>query len=180
MTWNPEARDPENSAIIIKGKPVDIQNEDRFASVGGFAFNPLAQELFALDNFVLLFLLSKVPKGQLVGLMKDYMKGVTKILCAVAESGKAHPLTALNASTQFASVAHRFGIISDQHYLKMADQTRSIIDKLIQLDFAGMAMDGLTTLVEKTVSGVAGTTLLPKQSITEAVKGTPKIYSVNP
>lgn len=153
MTYNPELRAPENAGITLRGVPVDIQNEDRFSPVNSFAFNPLAQELFSVDNAVLAVVLVTIAKQKpeaLVKLMEKYIDSTTDILTSIVNSGKSHPLTALNASTAFAVVAHRFGIITDAGYLKMADQTRSIIDKLIQLNFAEMSFEGLTSLVEGT------------------------------
>ena len=143
-----EARSPENAGLIVDGAIVDIQNEDRFSPNSKFAFNPMTQELLSIDNFLLMLLLKKLSSAQLVDVAKAYMGNITKMLTEITKAGKAHPLTALNASTQFAVVAHRFGVITDSGYLKMADQTRSIVDKLIQINFLNIGLDGLTSLVE--------------------------------
>lgn len=165
---------PENAIIVRRNTPVDVQNEDRFSPMNGFAFSPLAQNLFSADNGVLaglLFLIGRKNPKALERLAVKYMDSVSKMLIAITNSGKSHPLTALNASTQFAVVAHRFGVITDSGYLKIADQTRSIIDKLIELNFAGMVFDGLTALVEgSSITSVEKTTS-KGTSLTETAKG---------
>lgn len=170
VDYSPDYRCPEDAGIKIKSIVVDVQNEDRFSPSSSFAFNPLSDDLFDLRNFVFLVLLKKLGTEKLRLLLKDYMKNITNILVSVVESGKTHPITALNASTTFACVAQRFGIITDANYLKIVDQTRSIIDKLILKDFAGVAFDGLQHLTE----GIKGTTILPKQTITDQLIRTQK------
>ena len=147
-------RDPENSAIIIRGKPVDIQNEDRFASVGGIPFNPLAQDYLQVDNLLLLYLLKQFKEQPklLKDLMESYMKSVASIINTIADSSKTHPLLGLNNSTLIACICHRFGLINDSHYLKIADQSRKLLDTT-QWDIIGKLIgsnvnQGLHTLVE--------------------------------
>jgi len=157
--YNVTAETVENATIIRRYMPVDVQNEDRFSPMNTFAYSPFAQDLLSYDNAILAFILVKIAKSDpklLAQLAGKYMDNTTKLLMAIVESGKAHPLTALNASTAFAVVAHRFGIITDSGCLKMLDQTRSIIDKLIQLNFANVALEGIGTLVEAGAK-VAGT-----------------------
>lgn len=146
-----EGKVPENFIIVRRGIPVDVQNEDRFSPMNTFAFSPIAQNYFSIDNVVLAAAVLKMAKDRpqlLAKLMDNYMNNVTKILAAVLNSAKTHPIAMLNAHTTFACVAQRFGILNDSHYLKIVDQTRSIVDKLIQLDFLNGALGGLETLVE--------------------------------
>lgn len=154
--WTPAFECPQSGIILRRGVPVGWQDEDRFSPMNSFAFSPLAQNLFSVDNGILaLFLVKLYQKSpaELAKLASQYMDNVTKLLIAIVNTGKAHPLTAINATTLFSTVAHRFGILTDSGYLKVSDQTRSIIDKLIQLSAAGLAMDGLTSLVEHAQTG---------------------------
>lgn len=156
MAWSKDTRAPENAGITIKGVPVDIQNEDRFAPVGAFAYSPLAQELFSVDNGVLALLvvyLAKKNPAMLERIINKYLDNVTDLLSDIVESGKTHPLSAINAHTTFAVVAHRFGIINDAGYLKIVDQTRSIIDKIVQLNAADIAGSGMLTGLEVFAGG---------------------------
>lgn len=148
---------PQAAQITIRGVPVGMQDEDRFAPVGSFAYSPLTSEISDFQNVALvsiLLALSRSPDGRdkIFKLADTYIKSTTKLLESIVESGKTHPLTALNASTAYAVTAHRFGILTDAGYLKMADQTRSIIDKLITLDFANLALDGLQTFTDKAIT----------------------------
>lgn len=163
--YSPDLHTPENAGIIKNGVVVDIQNEDRFSPQNGFAFNPLAPDgLMSVENLILLFIVKKfseTPEGrvQLASIIKNYLDSTTKILTSIVETGKAHPVTALNASTLFSVVAHRMGLISDAGYLKMADQTRSLADKMILMAAAGIAFDGVSSLVEaggKVAAATAG------------------------
>lgn len=149
----------ENSTIIRRGFPVDIQNEDRFSPMGGFAYSPLAQDLMSIDNGVLALILLKLARDRpaaLERLAEKFMDNITDLLSDIVQSGKTSPIASINASTTFAVVAHRFGIITDSGYLKMADQTRSIIDKLIQLDAGSIAGSGMLAGLQTFVGGSQG------------------------
>lgn len=166
ILWSPEFKCPEDSMILRRNVPVDIQNEDRFSPVNSFGFNPLSQDIFSLDTAALILLIKLCENPKIQGLAKLYIQSVTKILTTLIDAGKSHPITALNAITAYAVTAHRFGIITDSGYLKLADQTRSIVDKLIQIDWANIGLSGLETLVE----GVKGTSLLPLEKRSEILK----------
>jgi hypothetical protein len=157
--YNKDYRAPEDAGIKHRGVITDIQNEDRFSPVNTFAFSPMSQEYLSLDNAILLILVARLaksdPKG-LAKLMAKYMDDVTGLLGKIADAAKAHPITALNAGTMYAVTAHRFGVITDSGYLKIVDQIKSIIDKLILINFAGVAMDGLSVLVEGSKVGAEG------------------------
>lgn len=151
ILWSPDYTTPENAIILRRNVPVDVQNEDRFSPRNTFAFNPFAQEWFSTDNGVLvafLFMLAKKDPKSVERLAARLMANVTSMLNAVIATGKSHPITALNATTTWAVLAHRFGILDDSHYLKISDQTRHIIDTLQQLSAAGIAMDGLQVFAE--------------------------------
>lgn len=169
ILWTADFKCPENSMILRREVPVDTQNEDRFSPMNGFAFSPLAQEYFSVDNAVLagivLLMAQKNPKG-LERIIVKYMDSVTKILTTVVESGKTHPLTALNASTCYAVTAHRFGVITDSGYLKMADQTRAIVDKIIQLQW-GAELIGQSGLLAGLSSFVEGNKITTKTGVSD-------------
>lgn len=150
-----KAMTPKNQMIVRRGVPVDIQREDRFSPVNGFAFNPMSQDYVSVDNAVLLMLLKQVsrdPKA-LVALMAAYMKHTTDILNGVLNASKFHPLAALNSHILWACAAHRFGIINDSHYLKIADQTRSMFDKLFTVELLP-AIGAVLAGPEKIASGL--------------------------
>lgn len=152
--WDKKQRDPENSGIVIRGKPVDIQNEDRFASVGGVPFNPFGQDWLQPDNLLVLWILKQFkdnPK-ELRALMESYMKNVASIINTIADSSKTHVILGINNSTLIACILHRFGLINDQHYLKIADQSRKLLDteqwNILGSLIGGQVNQGLHTLVE--------------------------------
>lgn len=146
-----ETKTSKNAYILRRGVPVDIQREDRFTPFNTFAFSPLSQDLLSLDNGILgllLFVIGKKSPETLAKIMNNYMTSVTKILTSLSDAGKAHPITALNTQTTFAAVAHRFGILSDSGYLKLVDQQRSLLDYYRFLGTVGIAIEGVSTLVE--------------------------------
>lgn len=158
--------------ILRREVPVDMQNEDRFSPRNTFAFNPFSQILLSYDNGILaglLYLMARKNPAALERLASKLMANVSKMLGNILASGRGNPLAAINAHTTFACVAHRFGIIDDSHYLKIAGQTRSIIDKIFQLNAADIASSGILTGLSTLVEGVKGTSALPLERYTETL-----------
>lgn len=177
ILWTSDFKCPENAMILRRQVPVDVQNEDRFSPRNTFAFNPLAQELFSYDNGVLaavLLLMAKKDPKSVERLATKLITSVGNLLEDILQSGKTNPLSAINSHTTFACVAHRFGIIDDSHYLKIVDQTRSIIDKIIQLSAADIAasgvLNGLSVFAEGGKRGARSTSGLSRLSNLLAVK----------
>lgn len=141
----------KNAFALYRGFPTDIQREDRFSPVNSFAFSPLAQELFSIDNSLiglLLFYIAKKDPSLVIKLFDRYMTNVSAILRTLTEAGKAHPVTSLNTQTTFAVMAHRFGLITDSGYLKLVDQQRNLLDYFKALGTVGIVLQGVETLAE--------------------------------
>lgn len=145
------------SGVALLGND-PIQGNTPFQYSDRTAFSPLPENLYSQEGLFVALLFWKLAKDKpevFERIAIRYMNNVTDIITHVADSGKAHPFNHLNSTTLAAAIAHRAGLISNGGYIKVIDQTRSIIDKLINLNFGGLAVEGLGTLVEgaKTYSG---------------------------
>lgn len=140
------------SGVALLGND-PIQGNTPFQFQDRTGFSPLPSNMFSQEGLFIGLLLFKLMKDKpqlFERLARRYMDNVTSIINHIADSGKAHPLSHLNSTTLAAAVAHRNGLLDNGGYVKVIDQTRSIIDKLINLATAGLALEGVQTLVEGT------------------------------
>lgn len=113
---------------------------------------PTTQNLFSLDNGVLLLVMAKLLKTNPVlfrDLVAKYLDSCTKIVCSIMDSchGSSATTVIIN-NTTVACVLHRIGLIDDGGYEKIVDQNRNIFDKEFWRTGAEAALTGITTLVQ--------------------------------
>lgn len=157
--YNQQYRAPVDAGYIRNGVAFNVQDLSHFTPNQPFAFSPLAQELMTVENAPLVLLalqFAKTPEGreQLLELAKTYIVALTGILTEICDSGSTHPLNHLNATTAFAAISHRFGLMTDSDYLKVVDQTQHIIDEIIKQTWAGEVLQGITTLTKSVAGGL--------------------------
>lgn len=131
---------------------VDFQKEEHFA------FSPMPQNVFTVENigFILLVVkLSKTPEGikTLERIALKYLDSCTKIISSIQESCSGNWLTALNNQHITVGMTHRIGLLDDGAYIKIFEHYRAVFDKMWEKSFITDTVGSVTTLVQGSKAG---------------------------
>lgn len=137
--------------LILPNDP--IQGGSPFQPQDRMAFSPLPTDPLSIEGLALFLLIAnfaKTPEGQksLERIVLKYLDSCARIIESVQDASHSNWLTALNNQHITATISHRIGLIDDAGYIKVLDHYRSVFDKMLQTEWLGTAITGVTTLVQ--------------------------------
>jgi hypothetical protein len=140
---------PWNSILIDKVHGVADVDKDFYISERHVAFSPL-ENGFSLENGIMLLMAlligRKDPKA-LERIITKYLDVCGGIVGDIQQACHSNWLTALDNQFITVAIAHRIGLIDDGAYLKIYSHYDDVTNKMINSEFIGNTMQGITTLI---------------------------------
>lgn len=154
----PEILVPEYTFDDWKLLPNDpIQGNQPYQAQDRSTFSPLPSNPFSIEGGFILLLILKLAKEQpqtFERLATKYLDSCARIVESVEESCHSNWLTALNNQHIAAGIAHRIGLIDNGAFVKIMNHYQSVFDKMWQAQMAGHVLEGITTFVGQTKTGI--------------------------